>query len=139
MEVILSIKSEFVEKIISCEKKYEFRKKIFKRGDISTVVIYETKPVGKIIGEFKVEKIIEESPLNLWEATKDFAGISKKKYLTYFQEASKAYALKISEFKEYNTPLEINEFDSTLSFAPQSFCYSSPENQNQKKFKEGDH
>lgn len=95
--------------------------------------------LGKIIGEFKVEMIIEESPLNLWEATKDFAGISKKKYLTYFQAASKAYALKISEFKEYNTPLEINEFDSTLSFAPQSFCYSSPENQNQKKFKEGDH
>ena len=30
MEVILSIKSEFVEKIISGEKKYEFRKKLFK-------------------------------------------------------------------------------------------------------------
>lgn len=34
MKILLSIKPQYVEKIISGEKRYEFRKKEFKRRDI---------------------------------------------------------------------------------------------------------
>lgn len=43
MRVLLSIKPEFVKKIISGEKKYEFRRKIFKR-DVKIVIIYASYP-----------------------------------------------------------------------------------------------
>ena len=55
MKILLSIKPEFVEKIISGEKKFEFRKSLPKRDGITTVVVYSTMPVGKVIGEFKVK------------------------------------------------------------------------------------
>lgn len=58
MRVLLSIKPEFVEKIFSGEKLYEYRKATFKNEDISSVVIYSTMPVGKIVGEFKFKKFI---------------------------------------------------------------------------------
>ena len=44
MKVLLSIKPEFVEAIFSGEKLYEYRKAIFKKN-VTTVVIYATKPV----------------------------------------------------------------------------------------------
>ena len=40
MRVLLSIKPEFVEKIFSGEKLYEYRKAMFKNVNVSTVVIY---------------------------------------------------------------------------------------------------
>ena len=56
MRVLLSIKPEFVEKIFSGEKLYEYRKAMFKNVNVSSVVIYSTMPVGKIVGEFKFKK-----------------------------------------------------------------------------------
>ena len=43
MKVLLSIKPEFVEKIISGEKKFEFRKSLPKREGITTIVVSKLK------------------------------------------------------------------------------------------------
>ena len=51
MELLLSIRPEFVEKIISHEKKYEFRKRIF-RKNVDKIFIYSSSPEKKIIGYF---------------------------------------------------------------------------------------
>ena len=53
MKAILSIKPQFVDKIIN-------RKKIFKK-EIEAVIIYSTKPVGKFVGEFKIKNIINDN------------------------------------------------------------------------------
>ena len=53
MNVILSIKPEFVEKIFSGEKQYEYRKVLFKQK-VDTVYIYASRPISKIVGEFKI-------------------------------------------------------------------------------------
>ncbi|WP_369009144.1 ASCH domain-containing protein, partial [Escherichia coli] len=49
MKVLLSIKPEFAEKILNGTKRFEFRKGIFKNPQISTVVIYATMPLGKVV------------------------------------------------------------------------------------------
>ena len=48
MKILLSIKPTFVEEIFKGDKKFEFRRTIFKRKDIKKVVVYATKPIGKI-------------------------------------------------------------------------------------------
>ncbi|MDD8572078.1 ASCH domain-containing protein, partial [Escherichia coli] len=50
MKVLLSIKPEYAESILSGKKKYEFRKNIFRNKNVDTIVIYATMPVGKVIG-----------------------------------------------------------------------------------------
>ena len=57
MKVLLSIKPEFVQEIFTGKKKYEYRKAIFTRS-VDKVVVYSTKPVGMIVGEFTVENIL---------------------------------------------------------------------------------
>lgn len=121
MKVLLSIKPQFVEKIISGEKTFEYRKQVFKQ-DISTVVIYATKPVGKIVGEFKVKDILKDSPSNIWRKTKKNSGISKEFFMDYFNDRDSAYALEIQDFVKFD--LEIDPKDVFLKFtAPQSFMY----------------
>ncbi|MFW5794913.1 MAG: ASCH domain-containing protein [Bacillota bacterium] len=120
MKALLSIKPEFVEKIISGEKKYEYRKRIFKQK-IKSVVIYCTMPVGKIIGEFTIDKIINDTPLNIWLETKNESGIGFDYFNDYFKNKDQGYAMKIDKLNLYEKAVSR---DSLSNFtAPQSFKY----------------
>ncbi|WP_145653771.1 ASCH domain-containing protein [Bacillus paralicheniformis] len=125
MKVLLSIKPEFVEEIILGNKKFEYRKSIFKRKDISSIVVYATKPYGKVVGEFEIEDILVDNPYNIWKKTKKFSGISKSSFNEYFKGKQKGFAIQIKEFQKYEIPLELFEFDRTIKMPPQSFCYTN--------------
>lgn len=124
MKVLLSIKPQFVEEIFNGNKKFEYRKSIFKRKGIRSVMIYSTMPVGKIVGEFDIEKIHEEHPRQLWEKTKDYSGISEDFYDSYFTGRDKGYAIQIKSLKKYKEPIcPYSKYENFT--APQSFKYVS--------------
>lgn len=122
MKVLLSIKPEFVNAIRSGNKSFEYRKCIFKR-EIKTIIVYETKPVGRIVGEFDIEYILHDSPKIIWKKTQHSAGVDEEFYNAYFNNKELAFAIKIKKFKEYDTPLLLSEFDPKIKVAPQSFLY----------------
>ncbi len=122
MKVLLSIKPEYAEMIFSGEKRFEFRKAVFRNSAVKTVVIYATKPVGKVVGEFDVEEILAEKPSTLWSLTSNFAGISKRFFNEYFQGRKTAYAIRVREARRYDTPLNLGAILGS-GIAPQSFCY----------------
>lgn len=119
--VILSIKPEFVNKIFTGIKKYEFRRSIFKRSNIDKVIIYASSPIKMVIGEFKIEEIICSNIENLWEKTKGSSGISKEYFCKYFEDKEKGYAIKIKNYKRYKKPLCLKK-DFGLT-PPQSYVY----------------
>lgn len=121
MKVLLSIKPEFVEKIFSEEKRYEYRKSIFKKN-VDTVIIYATMPEGKIVGEFSIETILHDEPENIWELTNDYSGISHSFFKEYFESKQEAYAIKIGEVERYKVPIDPKTFEFPFT-APQSFFY----------------
>lgn len=96
MKALLSIKPEFVNEILAGNKKYEYRKKIFKQ-DIDAIVIYASMPMGKIIGEFTIDGIINDNPMTVWKETKEYAGISFENYknILKVKEKRMQYVLKI--------------------------------------------
>ena len=122
MKVLLSIKPEYVEKIFNGEKKYEYRKAIFLNKSIKRVVVYCTMPVGKIVGEFTIEKILKSSPDKIWSETEEFSGVKKEFYNSYFHGRSSAFAIKISNPILYKNPINPKEKDKSF-VAPQSFKY----------------
>lgn len=71
MNVLLSIKPKYIEKIIKGNKRYEFRKSIFKKS-VDEVWIYATSPTKKIVGTFVIGEIIKDTPANLWKNLNDF-------------------------------------------------------------------
>lgn len=122
VKILLSIKPEFVEKIISGEKKFEFRKTLPKREGVTTVVVYSTMPVGRVIGEFKVKDTLSHTPESLWEKTKEFSGITKNFFDEYFSTKALAHAFEIDSFKLYDEPLAISDVLPSGT-PPQSYCY----------------
>ncbi|XWN37077.1 MAG: ASCH domain-containing protein [Balneola sp.] len=120
--VLLSIKPEFVEKIFNGEKKFEYRKVLFKNNKINKVVIYASSPVKKVVGEFKIGDILYTTKKELWESTQDKSGITKEFFDEYFSKKELAYAIEIKETEQYKEPKSLKE-DFNISNAPQSFRY----------------
>lgn len=123
MKVLLSIKPEFAEKILLGEKKYEFRRTIFKNKSITKVVLYASSPVKKIIGEFEIDHILTEDIKALWDKTMESSGIDKKYYEDYFTGKTFGHAIKVKKVKRYQKYLDLSHFN--ITHAPQSFVYLS--------------
>jgi len=121
MRVLLSIKPEFVERIFDGTKKYEFRKSLFKRDDVTIVVIYASSPIKRVVGEFEISEIISEDVDALWKRTQDYSGVTEEYYNTYFFMREIANAIHIGKVVKYDQPKSLSEYN--LVRAPQSFCY----------------
>ena len=118
--LLLSIKPEYVEKILQGSKKYEYRKRLAKE-DVSVIYIYCTAPFMKIVASVQVIDRLTASPYELWEKTKSSSGISKEKYKKYFHGCERAYAYKLGEVEIFKSQKNLSDFG--LSKAPQSFVY----------------
>ncbi|MFT4252309.1 MAG: ASCH domain-containing protein [Caulobacter sp.] len=130
MKVLLSIKPEFVEKIFDGTKCYEYRKVPYKNSDVKTVVVYATRPIAKIVGEFDVEEIISGNPIDIWDLTENKSGITKDFFSEYFEGRKCAFALKIGTLRPYREPIDPAEMFENFT-APQSFRYIDEEENRQ--------
>ena len=99
--VLLSIKPEYVEKIISQEKKYEFRKRIWKDPNVKNVTIYSSSPIQRIIGFFSIERILRGTPNAIWGHCREGAGITEKRFFNYFRNSRLGYAIRIGDLKVF--------------------------------------
>ena len=122
MNAILSIKPKYAERILSGEKGYEYRKRIFRSEDVSRIVMYATQPVSRLVGEFGIEQILRDEPDNLWKRTSDAAGLSRDQFDSYFENRSSGVAIAINQVEQFSPPIdpwnEIEDF-----YPPQSFRY----------------
>ena len=119
-QIVISINPQYVEKIISGEKKYEYRTKAAKQ-DINKIIIYETKPIKKIVAEVEILDVVIASPNELWNQTKEHSGITKSFFDDYFKDRQIAYAYKLGKVQVYEQPKSLIDFG--LKRAPQSFAY----------------
>lgn len=118
--ILISIKKEYVDRIISGEKRYEFRKRVAK-NDINKLIIYCTIPTKRVVAEAEIMDIIELSKEDMWNQTKEFAGINKEDFMKYFEKNNTAFAYKLGKITVYEHEKELIEYG--VKFAPQSFIY----------------
>ena len=122
MAVLLSIKPKYVHEILNENKKYEFRKSIFKRYDVSTAYIYSTNPIKKLIGKFTIGEIIEDHPQVLWQNLSNFAGLEQDEFFKYFQDRETGFAIEIKDLEVFESPIEPKDLIPNF-VPPQSFYY----------------
>ena len=120
MKILMSIKTEYANKIFDRIKLYELRKKPLKEN-VDTIIVYSSGKVKKVVGEFKIEKIIKDSPDKIWDLGEEVLGIDKKSFFNYFKNSQYAFAIKIKNTIKYDTPKKLSDFN--IEKAPQSFCY----------------
>lgn len=120
--VLLSIKPRFAEAILSGQKIFEFRRTLFRRRDIDTVVVYASSPTSQVVGDFKICEVLQQSLDALWVSTRVGGGISREFFDEYFAGRSEGYALKVASPRRYGVPLRLHK-DLGISHPPQSFRY----------------
>lgn len=118
--VLLPIKPEYANKIVNQTKLYEYRK-IKCKKNIDRIVIYSTSPVKRIIAEVEVKSVLSDSPVKLWNETKEYSGISKTKYMKYFENKDIAFAYELGKVTVYESPMMLQ--DIGINYYPQSYVY----------------
>jgi len=116
---LMSLHPRFAERILRGEKRVEFRKARLP-STVSTVIIYATRPVGRIIGAFSVAGIDEGHPEELWERHKAYAGVGEAFFRKYFEGRNRGFAIRVGETLQLNEPRSIS---AVRADPPQSFCY----------------
>lgn len=123
MNVILSIKPCYVEKIVNRVKRYEFRKAFLRKNYSSTkVYIYSSSPVQRIVGYFTIKSILEDHPEKLWAQCKSASGIAESAFFDYFQNRDKGYAIQICALKLFDKPIDPKQVIQNF-VPPQSYRY----------------
>lgn len=119
-KILLSIKPKYAHKIFNGIKKFEYRKYLPQRH-VSKIVIYSTAPEGLVLGEVEVKGILEMKKTPLWEHTKEFSGITRDNFRSYFKNCTKAYAYVLGKVTLYEKPLKLENMG--VNKAPQAFVY----------------
>ena len=97
MKALFPIKKEYVKKIFDGSKAYEYRKS-FCSLEVDTIVIYESRGKGLVVGEFEIADRLCDTPRNIWERTKGYAGISESDFFSYFEGRDKAINNNLERF-----------------------------------------
>jgi predicted transcriptional regulator len=119
---IISVKPEYVEKIFSGEKQFEYRKNYI---NASLFIIYATAPTSAVVGMINAS-VTKATPDYIWRYTNHVAGISKEAFFEYFNGKEKAFAYHICGIVKFPKPIPLEYFG--LKRPPQSFCYLKGEN-----------
>ena len=121
-KVLLSIKPTFAEQIFAGLKRYEFRRVLFRSTRVSKILVYASRPVQRVVGEFHVAGILALEAQELWKKTRKHSGVQKQYFDEYFEGRNTAYAIEISFPRKYTKPVKLEQlFD--FSRPPQSFRY----------------
>lgn len=121
MNVLLSIKPEYVFKIFELNKRFEYRKRIFKNQNIDSIFIYATSPYSAILGSFRFDGYLVGTPQKIWSETQLYSGITYKVFSAYFFKSKIAYAIRVVDVMKFETPIKL--CDKGLLRPPQSFQY----------------
>lgn len=120
---LISIHPEYTEKILSGEKRLEFRR-IWAAQPVDVLVIYATAPVQRIVGLAVIEGVHQGSKTKLWELGKlHGGGISRRKLFAYLDGREDAVALVIGKCHRLTEALDPRRLFGSNFKPPQSFRY----------------
>lgn len=124
---LISIHPEYAEKILTGEKRLEFRR-VWAVQPVDVLAIYATAPVQRIVGLAWIEHVHHGSKTKLWELGKRHGGgISRRKLFAYLDGRKEAVALVIGRHQRFVAELDPHRVFDAKFKPPQSFRYLRPE------------
>ncbi len=126
---LISIRPNFVEKILAGEKRLEFRRN-WAVKPVGILVIYSTAPIKRIVATVDVVGVTKGSPTALWEiAQEKGGGVTRKLIYDYFTGKKNGYAIEIGNVFEFDLHVDPKKLFRNF-IPPQSFKYLHLEDYN---------
>lgn len=119
-DIILSVKAEIAEKIMSGKKRVEIRTRFNKNLIGAKVAIYASSPKKSIVGQVKIIDVIEGNPKIIWDKYENYLGVSKKIFDKYVGNRSKVYAILLDDVQPFlgEVPLTQLEYLTNKQISP---------------------
>lgn len=123
--LLISIKEQYVKKILSGEKTIELRKAKPRAKIGDTVVIYTTKPKKAITAIAIIKRILILSPQEMWKENSNKLGISKDDFDTYYNQCPTSVGIELENVHKLNDEILLSAIKGIYpNFSPpQTFKY----------------
>lgn len=118
---LLAIHPEYAGAILRGHKTVEFRKRPL-AADVTTVVLYATAPVSRIVGKFRVADIVLATPARLWRRHHDTGAIAQEAFDRYYCDTEAGAAILVQDATSYGREVALAELTPSPAI-PQSFTY----------------
>lgn len=93
--LFISIRPEFISKILLNEKKIELRKLKPKVNIGDYLIIYVSSPLKSVVAFSMIKKLIDTSPQNMWKKYSSLLGIDKSKFDNYYVGKKRAIGIEL--------------------------------------------
>jgi predicted transcriptional regulator len=117
--IMLSIRPQYMDKILDGSKKYEVRTDRY--PIVSEIIFYVTAPVGQVVAKAKVKGWMHGRVDAVFYSTEDQAGMTREAYMNYFKEKMWALAYELGKVVRFPVPMTLADFG--LSSPPQCFVW----------------
>lgn len=123
-KLVLSVHPKHAEQIMLGNKRIEIRRKFSKGWEGARFNIYASAPTKSLMGEARIDRVIESAPTRIWEHFGDFIGCAKEEFDEYTQGTETVFALVLNEVKPYSNPIPLAQIEHLIGsnlIAPQSY------------------
>lgn len=121
-EIIISIKPNFVEKILCGEKTVELRTRRANLKPGTKMWIYSTLPRGEICAYASVDCVHTDTPKAIWRQYSDEIGITKDEFWDYVGERDAVSVIKMSKVDSVGSAITLKKIKEKLgAFNPPQF------------------
>lgn len=110
--ILISIKSEYAQKIVSGEKRVEIRKQFSMKWSGCRVSIYASGQKHSIVGEAFIKNVVYDKPENVWEKFHNQIGCTKEEFDKYTESKSEVYAVVLENAIPYEKAISLREASS---------------------------
>ena len=120
---LISIRPCYAEKIVSGEKRIEFRR-TWAIHPVRSLLIYSSSPVKCFVAIAVIKKITVGSPGALWTLSQTVGGgISRKSLFEYLAGKRQAFGIELTEVQTLLNPISPKELLGRNFRPPQSYYY----------------
>ena len=118
----MSLKPEYGELVLSGSKTVELRNRVVRIEPGTTIWIYFTSPVSKIVGAADVSSVICDSPPVIWKRFGKRMCIDQVRFEEYVGDRVRVSALVLKDVRTLDEPVPIGGIRSVVrSFHPPQF------------------
>ena len=126
-DALISIKPQFVGKILSGRKSIEIRNRTVILSPGTRLWIYNTLPIGRIDAVALVDFVETGSPSAIWKRFHEKIGISAAEFQEYINQSSRVSAISLIQACRVSGPLTLTYLRSAVpGFHPPQFIKHIP-------------
>ena len=130
-QAIISLKPRYADLVLSGKKSVELRNRIVRLKPGTTIWIYATRPVGRIVAFAEVKAVVHGEPTLIWKRFKKYICIEKAEFNSYTEDRKRVSAVtltRVQKLTERPTLDGIRELTGAFH-PPQFYAYLTSENE----------